>query len=83
MSNRIVIVALGVALGFALVACSSSEARIESSSPDAVTVLYPVEDRAAAEKLATDECAKYNKRARSRSTTDRSNEKHAIFDCIT
>ena len=73
-----------IAVALALAACGSSNIpRLDSTSPDAVTVIYPEGERAAAEKLAADECAKYNnKRSRARSTTDRSNEKLAIFDCV-
>jgi hypothetical protein len=73
---------LVAALGLALAACTGPTARLNSTSPDAVTVLYPEGDRDKAEKIAADECAKYNKRARARSTTDRSQEKLAIFDCV-
>ena len=72
---------LAVALGLALAACASGP-RLESTHPVAVTELYPEGERAAAEKIAVDEGAKYNKRARIRTTTDRSSEKFSIFDCI-
>ena len=72
-----------IAVALALAACGSSNiARLDSTSPSAVTVIYPVNERAAADKLAADECAKYNKRSRERSTSDRSGEKLTIFDCV-
>ncbi len=73
---------LAGALGLALAACTSG-ARVDSTSTDGVTLLYPEGDRAEAERLAIAECQKYNKRARVRSVSDRSSEKFAIYDCIT
>ena len=67
-------------LALAVAACANY-ARVESTSTDGVTVMYPEGSSVAAESLAQDECRKYGKRAALRSTHDRSSEKLGIYDC--
>ena len=69
-----------LATALALAACANY-ARVDSTSTDGVTVLYPEGSSARAEALAQDECRKYGKRAALRSTHDRSSEKLGIYDC--
>jgi len=72
--------ALALAAVFLLAACANY-ARVESTSTDGVTVMYPEGSQARAAQLAEDECRKYGKRASLRSTHANSNEKLGIFDC--
>ena len=72
--------ALALAAVFLLAACANY-ARVESTSTDGVTVMYPEGSQARAAQLAEDECRKYGKRSSLRSTHTNSNEKLSIFDC--
>ena len=64
-----------------LLAASANYARVESSSTDGVTVMYPEGSQQRAAALAEDECRRYGKRASLRSVHTNSNEKLGIFDC--
>ena len=69
-----------LAAALVLAACSNY-ARVESSSTDGVTVMYPEGSQGRAAELAADECRKYGKRSALRSTHENSNEKYGIYDC--
>ena len=71
---------IAAAAALSLAACANY-ARVDSTSPDGVTVMYPEGSSARAESLAQDECRKYGKRAALRTVHDNSNEKMGIYDC--
>ncbi len=66
-----------------LSAACASGARVESSTPDVVTVHYFEGDADAAEAKARDECSRYGKRTRLRNTTgDGTGERMGIYECL-
>lgn len=77
MRTLIAVMAVGL-----LAACSGPP-KVQSSTVDVVTVRYfGDEDRAAAD-TASQECSRYNRRARFRNVnSESSGERVAIYDCI-
>lgn len=66
----------------ALAACQR-EPDVRSSTTDVVTVRYFDGQEDAALRKATDECAKYNRRARLRNASNaNSGERDGIYDCL-
>jgi hypothetical protein len=78
---RIAIVAAVAASGL-LAACSSGP-RVESSTTDVVTVSYFEGQGSSAEAKAREECNRYGKRTRFRTTTGgNTGERLGIYDCL-
>lgn len=73
-----------VMLAAVLLAACAREPRVVAATTDVVTVRYfEGSDRSASQK-ASDECAKYGKRARLRNVnSEQTGEKTAIYDCVT
>jgi uncharacterized lipoprotein YajG len=69
--------------GAVLLAACAREPRVESSTPDVVTVSYFEGNSGAAESKARDECSRYGKRTRLRNTTGSgSGERLGIYECL-
>jgi hypothetical protein len=72
-----------VVLAFGLLAACQREPDVRSTTIDVVTVRYFDGQEDAALRKATDECAKYNRRARLRNASSLSSgERDAIYDCL-
>lgn len=68
---------------FVLLAACQREPRVQSSTIDVVTVRYFDGQEAAALRKATDECARYNRRARLRNASNaNSGDRDGIYDCL-
>jgi hypothetical protein len=66
-----------------LLAACQREPDIRSSTVDVVTVRYFDGQEDAALRKASDECGRYNRRARLRNASNsNSGERDAIYDCI-
>jgi hypothetical protein len=66
-----------------LLAACQREPGVRSSTIDVVTVRYFDGQEDAALRKATDECAKYNRRARLRNASNsNSGERDGIYDCL-
>jgi hypothetical protein len=69
--------------GLVFLAACQREPDIRSSTVDVVTVRYFDGQENAAARKASDECARYNRRARLRNASNsNSGERDAIYDCI-
>ena len=69
--------------GAVILAACAREVRVESSTPDVVTVSYFEGESGAAESKARDECSRYGKRTRLRNTTGTgTGERLGIYECL-
>lgn len=74
--------ALALLAAILLAACAR-EPRVQSSTTDVVTVRFFEGEQDAADKKASDECARYNKHSRLRTiNTENTGDRVAIYDCL-